>query len=94
LNNRKLIKRNNLISYKMEIKDSLEHLKPKSEIAGLLPKLNDFDNHFILANELKFLKTPSMELLNQAEKSWKEIENFEFQKMDIKTSFEQLIKRI
>ncbi len=93
--NRKIIKRAALIHSKMEIKNNIqESLIHYAERDKLLPKLNNFDNHFLLAHELEFLKTPSMELLNQAEKSWKEIENFEFQKMDVKASFEQLIKRI
>jgi len=57
----------------------------------LLPELNSFDDHFIMIEKLE---TPSLELFKQAEKSWKEIENFEFQKMDIDASFKNLIKRI
>ena len=57
----------------------------------LLPELNSFDDHFMMMEKLE---TPSLELFKQAEKSWKEIENFEFQKMDIDASFERLIKRI
>lgn len=79
----------------MEIKNSIQEiLKNNAEIDKLIPKLNYFENHFLLAHQSESLKTPSIELLNQAEKSWKEIENFEFQRMDIKASFEQLIKRI
>ena len=79
----------------MEIKNNLQqNLKHHTEIDKLLPAINSFDNHFLLAHRLDFLKTPSMELLNQAESSWKEIENFEFQKMDVKASFEQMIRRI
>ncbi len=72
----------------MEIKNNISNLLPKTETNNLLPKLNTFDNHFLLADFL----TP--ELLNQAEIQWKQIENFEFQKMDINASFEQMIKRI
>jgi len=78
----------------MEIKNNISKLLPKTETNNLIPKLNSFDNHFILADEFEFLKIPSMELLNQAEIQWKQIENFEFQKMDVNASFEQLIKRI
>lgn len=93
--NRKIIKRAALIHSKMEIRDNIqESLMHNTEMDKLLPELNNFGNHFLLVHELKLLKIPSMELLNQAEKSWKEIENFEFQKMDVKASFEQLIKRI
>ena len=73
----------------MEIKNNISNLLPKTETNRLLPKLNSFDNHFILADNI--LKP---ELLNQAEIQWKQIENFEFQKMDVNASFEQLIKRI
>jgi hypothetical protein len=72
----------------MEIKENLKHM------AELTPKLNELDNHFFLIDKLESSPSLNMELLNQAEKSWKEIENFEFQKMDVKKSFEQLIKRV
>jgi hypothetical protein len=58
---------------------------------GLLPELHSFDDHFVMIEKLE---KPSLELFNQAEKSWKEVENFEFQKMDIDASFKNLIKRI
>lgn len=78
----------------MEINTNIKKILPKTETNSLIPKLNSFDNHFILADEFEFLKIPTLELLNQAEISWKQIENFEFQKMDIKASFERMIKRI
>jgi hypothetical protein len=62
-----------------------------TDVERLLPKLNDFWGHFILYEPRQ---NPTLELLSAAEKSWREIEDFEFQKMDIKVSFEQMLKRI
>lgn len=76
----------------MEIKNNTEELsKPDISMDKLLPPFNNLANHFLLADKSELA---SPEALNQAESSWKEIENFEFQKMDVKASFEQLIKRI
>ena len=78
----------------MEINTNLNKIMPKTETNNLLPKLNSFENNFIMAEEFEFLKIPTFELLNQAELQWKQIENFEFQKMDLGASFELMIKRI
>lgn len=78
----------------MEITNNIDKLLPKTETANLMPAFNSFDNHFIMAEKSEFLKIPTLDLLNMAEIEWKKIENFEFQKMDINASFEQMIKRI
>jgi len=71
--------------YNMEIKDNTKEL---------LPKKLDFENHFLIDDKLNILSLDTPQFFKQAEISWKEIENFEFQKMDINASFENLIKRI
>lgn len=79
----------------MEMKEIInKDLTQNNKMEHILPKLSDLNYPFLSADMLEFLKTPSMELLNEVERSWKKIENFEFQKMDVKASFEQLIKRI
>jgi len=71
----------------MELKDNLNTKE-------LLPKTSVFDNHFLISDKLNILSLDAPQFFKQAEISWKEIENFEFQKMDIDASFERLIKRI
>lgn len=80
----------------MEINTNINKILPKTETDNLIPKLNSFDDHFVLADKLGFLSLddPHLKFLNEIEKSWKEIENFEFQKMDIEASFKQIIRNI
>jgi len=76
----------------MEIKNNREGLlKSNLNTHKLIPKFQELDNHFLLADKLEL--TP-IAVMKDAEDSWKEIENFEFQKMDIGASFEKLIKRV
>ena len=72
----------------MEIKHNLDTER-------LLPETLAFDDHFLMADKaLLSEKRPEIEFLKAVENTWKEIENFEFQKMDVDASFERLIKRI
>lgn len=68
-----------------------ERLNSDLNTHNLIPLFQTLNNHFLLADKLEL--TP-LAVMKDAENSWKEIENFEFQKMDIGASFEQLIKRI
>ncbi len=75
----------------MEIKNNTpELLKPDLNTKQLLPEFQNL-NHFFVADNLDL--TP-IKAMKEAEDSWREIENFEFQKMDIDASFEKLIKRV
>ena len=56
----------------------------------LVPKVNAFENHFILA-EMPIALPGNVDLFNEAIKDWKEIENFEFQKMDVEKFFKRLL---
>ncbi len=64
-------------------------------IEKLTPKLNSFDDHFILDNKLAVSPLlENIDLLKGAEISWKQIEDFEFQKMDVEKTFDRLIRRV
>lgn len=64
--------------------------EPVLSIERLVPKLNNFDNHFLLA-EMPSALPGNIDLFNEAIKDWKEIENFEFQKMDVEKFFKRLL---
>ena len=66
---------------KSEIQENFLHVK------GLMPKMNRFDDHFQM--DIPELKN---QLIEQAEKNWRELQDFEFKRMDIKKTFEQLLR--
>ena len=69
----------------MQIKNDLNTEK-------LNPRLTDFDIFSIKKLDIKMLSA-DIDLIKEAEKNWQELQEFEFQKMDVKDSFERLIKK-
>ena len=69
----------------MQIKNDLNTEK-------LNPKLTNFDIFSIKKLDIKMLSA-DIDLIKEAEKNWQELQEFEFQKMDVKDSFERLIKK-
>ena len=69
----------------MQIKNDLNTEK-------LNPRLTDFDIFSIKKLDIKMLQG-DIDLIKEAEKNWQELQEFEFQKMDVKDSFERLIKK-
>jgi len=69
----------------MQIKNDLNTEK-------LNPKLTNFDIFSIKKLDIKMLQG-DIDLIKEAEKNWQELQEFEFQKMDVKDSFERLIKK-
>ena len=69
----------------MQIKNDLNTEK-------LNPKLTNFDIFSIKKLDIKMLQG-DIDLIKEAEKNWQELQEFEFQKMDVKDSFEKLIKK-
>ena len=69
----------------MQIKNDLNTEK-------LNPRLTDFDIFSIKKLDIKMLPA-DIDLIKEAEKNWQELQEFEFQKMDVKDSFERLIKK-
>ena len=63
-------------------------MEPQQLGNDLLPKIDRFDNHFLLSDE--WIKT---DLIKQAEKQWKELQDFEFKKMNVDSFFKEIEER-
>lgn len=63
-----------------------------------IPVINEFKDHFLIADKIEkpilMPALPEVDIFKQAEISWKEVEGFEFQKMDVDGFFDRIHKII